>query len=101
LGDDIQTFNYTKLVKVKHYEGRKRIVEESEEEDSYPDSLEEGDSECDLEYMFADVDGNNENAIVQKEKDYYDGWNKYYRWNEDKKEQEHNSGGIRVLKERT
>jgi hypothetical protein len=35
LGDKIESFNYKKLEKVKPYQGRKRIVEESDEEDSY------------------------------------------------------------------
>jgi hypothetical protein len=48
-GDNIQTFNFVKLVKVKLYQGRKRIVEESEGEDIYTDSLEKGDSEGNLE----------------------------------------------------
>jgi hypothetical protein len=48
LGDNIQTFNYAKLVKVKPYQEKKRIVEESEEEDSHTDSLEEGDFERDF-----------------------------------------------------
>jgi hypothetical protein len=75
-GDNIQTFNYAKLIKVKPYQGRQRIVEESDEEDSYTDSLEEGDSEHDLDYVFADVDGDNENTVVQKEIDWLEGWNK-------------------------
>jgi hypothetical protein len=29
-GDKIQTFNYRKLIKVKPYQGRKRIFEENE-----------------------------------------------------------------------
>jgi hypothetical protein len=69
LGDEIQKFNYKKLVKVKPYQGRKRIVEESDEEDSYTDSLEEGDSERDIEYVFPDIDDDNENTVVQKEID--------------------------------
>jgi hypothetical protein len=91
LGDEIETFKYAKLVKVKPYQGRKRIVEESDEEDCYSDSVEEGDSEYDLEYVFPDVDGDNENTIVKKEIDWYEGWNKYYKWDEDKKG--YNSGG--------
>jgi hypothetical protein len=39
LGDEIQAFNYKKLVKIKPYQRRKRIVEETDEEDSYTDSL--------------------------------------------------------------
>jgi hypothetical protein len=39
LGDNILIFNYAKLVKVKPYQGRKRIVEESEGEDSDNESL--------------------------------------------------------------
>jgi hypothetical protein len=94
LVDEIQTFDYGKLTKVKPYQGRKRMFEESEGEDSYSDSLEEGDSEYNLEYVFCDVDGNNENTIDQKEIDWYDGWNKHYIWDEDKKE--YNSKGKRV-----
>jgi hypothetical protein len=37
LGDEIERFNYKKLIKVKPYQGRKRIFEESKEEDSYID----------------------------------------------------------------
>jgi hypothetical protein len=48
LGDEIETHKYVKLVKAKPYQGRKGIVEESDEEDSYIDSLEEGDSERDF-----------------------------------------------------
>jgi hypothetical protein len=36
--------------------------------------------------VFPDIDGNNENTITQKEIDWYDGWSKYYTWDEDKKE---------------
>jgi hypothetical protein len=97
LEDNIQIFNYAKLIKVKPYQGRQRIVEESDEEDSYTDSLVEGDSEHYLEYVFVDVDGDNENTIVQKERDLYEGWNKYYKWDKDKKEL--NSGVVRVPKE--
>jgi hypothetical protein len=97
LGDKIERLKYAKLIKVKSYKGRKRIVEESEGEDSYTASLEEGDSERNLEYVFTDVDGDNENTIVQKEIDWYGKWNKYYKWDEDKKE--YNSGGVRVPKE--
>jgi hypothetical protein len=46
--------------------------------------------------VFPDVDCDNENTITQKEKDWYDGWNKYYIWDEDKKE--YNSGRARVPK---
>jgi hypothetical protein len=99
LGDEIQTHKYARLVKVKPYQGRKRIVEESDEEDSYTDSLEEGDSERDLEYMFPDVDDDNENIITQKEIDWYEKWNKYYTWDEDEDKKEYNSGGVRVPKE--
>jgi hypothetical protein len=35
--------------------------------------------------VFPDVDGDNEDTIIQKEKDWYDGWNKCYIWDEDKK----------------
>jgi hypothetical protein len=83
LSDEIETFNYKKLIKVKPYQGRKRIFEEGEGEDSYTDSLEEGDSECN--YAFPDVDGDNENSITQKEVDWLDEWNNYYTWDEDKK----------------
>jgi hypothetical protein len=96
-GDEIQTFNYKKLVKIKPYQGRKRIVEETDEEDSYTDSLEEEDSQHDLEYVFSDVDDNNENTITQKEKYWYEGWNKHYIWDEDKKE--YNLGGRKAPKE--
>jgi hypothetical protein len=37
LCDEIQTFNYKKLIKVKPYQGIKRIYEESEGEDGYTD----------------------------------------------------------------
>jgi hypothetical protein len=97
LGDEIETLKFMKLVNVKPYQGRKRIVEESDEEDSYTDSLKKGDSERDIEYVFPDVDGDNENTIIQKEIDWYDRWNKYYIWDEDKKE--YNSNGRRVKKE--
>jgi hypothetical protein len=97
LGDEIQTFNYKKLRKLKPYQGRKRMFEESEGEDSYTDSLEEGDFERCLEYVFPDVDGDNETTITQKEIDWYDGWNKYHIWDEDKKE--YNSNGRRVKKD--
>jgi hypothetical protein len=96
-GDKIQTFNYRKLIKVKPYQGRKRIFEESEGEDSYTYLLKEGDSEYNLEYAISDVDGDNENSITQKEKDWHDEWNNYYTWDEDKKE--YNSKGKRVKKE--
>jgi hypothetical protein len=69
LADEIETFNYKKLEKVKPYQGRKRTVEETDEEDSYTDSIEEEDSEYNLDYVFPDVDGDNENIITQKEID--------------------------------
>jgi hypothetical protein len=47
-----------------------------------------------LEYAIPYINGDNENTITQKEKDWYDGWNKYYIWDEDKKEC--NSKGKRV-----
>jgi hypothetical protein len=94
LGNEIETFNFKKLEKVKPYKGRKRTYEESEWEDSYTDSLEEGDSEYKLKNVISDVDGDNENTITQKEKDWLEEWNKYYIWDEEKKE--HNSKGKRV-----
>jgi hypothetical protein len=44
--------------------------------------------------VIPDVDGNNENTITQKEKNWQDEWNKYYIWDEEKKE--YNSRGKRV-----
>jgi hypothetical protein len=96
LGDEIETFNFKKLIKVKPYKGRKGIFEESEGED-YTDSIEEGDSEYNLENVISDVDGDNENSITQKEKCWFDEWNNYYTWDEDKKE--YNSKGKRVKKD--
>jgi hypothetical protein len=93
LGDKIKTFKFEKLKKVKPYKGRKRIYEESEVED-YADSVEEGDSEYDLENVILDVDCDNENTINQKEKDWLDECNNNYKWDEDKKE--FNSNGKRV-----
>jgi hypothetical protein len=97
LRGEIQTFNYKKLTKVKPYKGRKRIFEESEGEDSHTDSIEEGDSEYNLDYAISDVDGDNENSITQKEKDLHDEWNNYYTWDENKKE--YNSKGKKVKKD--
>jgi hypothetical protein len=97
LGDEIQTFNYKKLVKVKPYKGRKRIDEEGDEEHSYTDSLEEGDSEYNLKNVISDVDGDNENSITQKEKNWIDEWNNFYKWDDDKKE--YNSKG-KIVKKR-
>jgi hypothetical protein len=37
LGNEIETQKYAKLIKIKPYQERKRIVEESDEEDSYTD----------------------------------------------------------------
>jgi hypothetical protein len=94
LGDDIQTFKFEKLKKVIPYRGRKRIYEESEGEDSYTDSFEEGDSENDLENVIPDVDGDNKNTIIQKEKYWLDEWHNYYKLDKEKKE--FNSNGKRV-----
>jgi hypothetical protein len=44
--------------------------------------------------VIPDVDGDNENKITQKEKDWLDEWNNYYKWDEEKKE--FNSNGKRV-----
>jgi hypothetical protein len=85
LSNEIETFNFKKLIKVKPYQGRKRIYEESEGED-YTDSVEEGDYEYDLKNVIPDVDSNDENKITQKEKNWLDEWNKYYVWDEEKKE---------------
>jgi hypothetical protein len=62
----IEILNYTPLKIVIHYAEIPRIFEDDEAEDSYTDSLEEGDSEGDLEYMHSDVEGENENTITQK-----------------------------------
>jgi hypothetical protein len=67
LGNEIETFDFKKLIKVKPYKGRKRIYEESEGED-YTDSVEEGDSEYELQNVIPDVDGDNENTITQKKR---------------------------------
>jgi hypothetical protein len=56
LGDKIKTFNFKKLEKVNPYQGRKRIYEESEMED-YAESVEEGESEYDLENVIPAVEG--------------------------------------------
>jgi hypothetical protein len=44
--------------------------------------------------MIPDVYGDNENTIIQKEKDWLDEWNNYYIWDEGKKK--YNSKGKRV-----
>jgi hypothetical protein len=93
LGNVIETFDFKKLIKVKPYKGRKRIYEESEGED-YTDLVEDGDSEYNLENVILDVDGDNENTIIQKEKDWLDEWHNNYIWDEDKKE--FNSNGKRL-----
>jgi hypothetical protein len=41
-GDEIETFNYARLLKVIPSDGITRIVEDEDAEDSYTDSLEEG-----------------------------------------------------------
>jgi hypothetical protein len=47
--------------------------------------------------VFPDVDSDNENTINQKEIDCFEGLNKHYRWDEDKKE--FNLGWRRVSKD--
>jgi hypothetical protein len=86
LGDEIQTFNYAPLVKVKSLNGISRIVEVEDADDSYTDSLEEGDSENYLGYIHNDGEGENENAISQNKIDLCDEWNRNYKWDEKKKE---------------
>jgi hypothetical protein len=94
LEDEIQTFNYIPLVKVKSFDGMLRTVEDDDAEDSYTDSLEEGDYERDLEYEYSDVEGENENTIVQKEINWRNEWDKIYKWDDNKKE--FNSGRKRI-----
>jgi hypothetical protein len=36
--------------------------------------------------VIPDVDGDNENTITKKEKDWLDEWNNHYKWDEEKKE---------------
>jgi hypothetical protein len=81
----IQTFNYKKLVKVIAFEGTTRIVEGEDSEDSYTDSLEEGDSKRYLECAYSDEDGENENRIVENEIDWYKKRDKFYKLDENKK----------------
>jgi hypothetical protein len=47
--------------------------------EDYADSIEEGDSEYDLENVIPDVDGDNENTINQKEKDWLDECHNNYK----------------------
>jgi hypothetical protein len=84
LRDDIETFNYTKL-NVEPLDGIPRTVEDSEEEDAYIDSLDSGNSEYDLDYKYKDEESDNGNAITQNEIDWLPGWDKYYKWDENKK----------------
>jgi hypothetical protein len=64
LGYKIKTFNYLPLIKVKAFKETTRIVEVEDGEDSYTDLLDEGDSECDLEYVNSNEEGENENTIL-------------------------------------
>jgi hypothetical protein len=66
LGDNIQTFNFAKL-NVEYLDGIVRTVEDSEEEYSYIDPLDSGDSEYDLDYIYNDEESDNENTITQNE----------------------------------
>jgi hypothetical protein len=50
------------------------------------DSLDSGDSEYDLDYKYNEEESDNDNIITQNEIDWYKGWNKYYKWDENKKE---------------
>jgi hypothetical protein len=65
--------------------------------EEYEDSVEEGDSEYDLENVIPDVDGDNENKITKKEVDWFGEWHNYYKWDEEKKE--FNSKGKRVKRD--
>jgi hypothetical protein len=50
--------------------------------EDYADSVEEGDSEYDLENVILDVDGDNENKITQKEIDWLE-WHNNYKMDEE------------------
>jgi hypothetical protein len=53
--------------------------------------------EYDLEDMHNDEGGDNENSITQKEIDWYGGWDKYHKLDENKKE--YATGGVKVPKQ--
>jgi hypothetical protein len=58
------------------------------------DSLESGDSEYDLNYEYKDEESDNDNNITKNEEDWLKEWNKYWKWDENKKEYIKRNGRI-------
>jgi hypothetical protein len=55
-------------------------------DDVYVDWLESGESEYDLDYEYNDEESDNDNTITKNEEDWLTEWDKYYKWDKNKKE---------------
>jgi hypothetical protein len=85
LGDEIDLQKHEKL-NVEFLDDKLRIFEDNYKDDAYIDSLDSVDSEHDLDYKYNDEESDNDNTITQNEIDWHKGWDKNYKWDENKKE---------------